>query len=106
MIYALITGAPSRRAGSNLGRQVAAGGLPREGDILSRTSKGEWNLPRWLEGEVSQAEAEAEAEGRMKAWRPEEGAGDISEPAVESEVGMWPRVQAVWASSQETTGGF
>ena len=55
---------------------------------------------------MSQAEAEAEAEGRMKAWRPEEGAGDISEPAVESEVGMWPRVQAVWASSQETTGGF
>lgn len=104
MIYALITGAPSRRAGSNLGRQVAAGGLPRGGDILSRTSKGEQNLPRWLEGEVSQAEAEAE--GRMKAWRPEEGAGDISEPAEESEVGMWPRVQAVWASSQETTGGF
>lgn len=104
MKYALITGAPSRRAGSNLGRQVAAGGLPGGGDILSRTSKGERNLPRWLEGEVSQAEAEAE--GRMKAWRPEEGAGDISEPAVESEVGMWPRVQAVWASSQETTGGF
>lgn len=104
MIYALITGAPSRRAGSNLGRQVAAGGLPGGGDILSRTSKGERNLPRWLEGEVSQAEAEAE--GRMKAWRPEEGAGDISEPAEESEVGMWPRVQAVWASSQETTGGF
>lgn len=104
MKYALITGAPSRRAGSNLGRQVAAGGLPGGGDILSRTSKGERNLPRWLEGEVSQAEAEAE--GRMKAWRPEEGAGDISEPAVESEVGMWPRVQDVWASSQETTGGF
>lgn len=59
------------RTESNLGGRMAEGGLPRGGDVLSRTSKGEEKLSRWLEREVVQEEAEA----CVKAWRPKEGAG-------------------------------